>query len=751
MAKLRPGRWLLVPLGALGIAASVLLAREDPVARRADDARQRAEATPTAQPAAKQAPPAAPAAPPPTRRSWQVASSLGKALRHRAVCVTVHVGFDGGDAPTSLGTHGGTSDGLVEGLREERQRAYGGWLLDARHAVIEDPMMHPRFVSHLEVQLADRARIPGRIVGYLDAVDGVLVRLDTPARGIEPLTIAHAAGPYYRVAYDSYGLRWGLHVGPALESVHMRDDGEDVLDAGGRGLIVATDGSVVGYAAGRYVPLQGGWKSSPQGWRHLTDVSYATGCADLDRALRTGLLRVRLRFRSPPRTTEATPDFLRRSGDEDAEAVTDMDTLGLLIDPGQVLVLAELLPRMTARLEAIEIHLPDGAVVTARHRWSLRAYGAFVALTDSPLRGALPRKSMRTSALLGRLLFTARVEQRADRRVQTLGHVRAHEMEVGFAGSRCLDFPADIAGHFLFLPGGELVAMSLQRREDGVRPRWRDPECEMVPVDFLDDLARKPDAHVDATNRPAPADREGRRAWLGVELQSLDQRLARANDVAHLTEDGQVGSLVAYVYEGSPAHRLGIRTGDILLRLRSSGRPTPLALGGAGSSSDDDAPWRSVSHLDLFGRASRPPWPVAEGTISRGLNSLELGSICTLEWLHEGTLQAKPIVLSEGPVHFEAARHATSEELGLTARDLTYEVRRHFRLAADAPGVVIAEVEEGRPAGIAGIEPYQILSEINGQPVRNVQAFAEATRAKGEHRLTLRDVAREHVVLVRVK
>ena len=52
----------------------------------------------------------------------------------------------------------------------------------------------------------------------------------------------------------------------------------------------------------------------------------------------------------------------------------------------------------------------------------------------------------------------------------------------------------------------------------------------------------------------------------------------------------------------------------------------------------------------------------------------------------------------QGPPSYDSAPKYKQEALGLTVRDMTYEVRRYLQKKDDDPGVVISKIELGSKA-----------------------------------------------------
>jgi C-terminal processing protease CtpA/Prc len=64
-----------------------------------------------------------------------------------------------------------------------------------------------------------------------------------------------------------------------------------------------------------------------------------------------------------------------------------------------------------------------------------------------------------------------------------------------------------------------------------------------------------------------------------------------------------------------------------------------------------------------------------------------------------------------------------NEKLGLTVKDVTYEVRTGLQLGEEEAAVVIADVEQGTPAALARIDRYELIRAVDGEPVEDVETF----------------------------
>ena len=101
-------------------------------------------------------------------------------------------------------------------------------------------------------------------------------------------------------------------------------------------------------------------------------------------------------------------------------------------------------------------------------------------------------------------------------------------------------------------------------------------------------------------------------------------------------------------------------------------------------------------------------------------------------------------------MHYKNAKRARNRTLGLSVADLTFEVRRFFKFADDAPGVVIAKVKPGSPAQVAGLRPCELVTEVNGAPVKGARDFAAKVKDVRDLTLSGRRLAETRVVRIRI-
>ncbi len=189
------------------------------------------------------------------------------------------------------------------------------------------------------------------------------------------------------------------------------------------------------------------------------------------------------------------------------------------------------------------------------------------------------------------------------------------------------------------------------------------------------------------------------RAYLGVSIQPVTPAVAEAFKLGEAR-----GALVGDVAPGSPAARGGLRRGDIILQYE-------------GEAIEDSV------HLRL--RVARTP----------------VGSEVRLMVVRDGKRIPVAVKLAELKEEGEAAPSADSGSAGplsgVRVEPLTAALARRLGLPRGASGVVVSAVAPGSAADEAGLEPGDLIREVNRQPVDSVAGFRSALQAAGRGSVVL--------------
>jgi len=700
------------------------------------------------------------------RRGMEMVESV----RHGLVRVEHHLRQHQGERPESFVSGdpfsiggGGARENADALIGDERPLEGGGYLLEPTLVMTMDIGLHDRFVDRIRVRFGNDV-VDATIESW--AVDDVAIflRLARPLEGAEPLAFAAEGGA------ASWSVRWMRSEGswiaesrPFVERLALVDQQSNpywrTTTAPGT-LMLDDEGRVVGATIRGSYPRDRAILGDPRTWPRLDRDGRRELLERTARRADEVILLASLQFRSP-RQRGGQRRFSPYRSDGDGVG-TELITLALKLGDGRVAILAALPPSATARLESITLHSADGGTTTASFESTLRDLGVLTATVDAVTEedATAPDESIEPSGAIlastgllewrDRLLPTALVRISGRQRLADRGHVRFERFTVGWRGVVFATMIPEVDRTFVFSPEGTVVALPLVRRVVAAdRDRWRGVDWTLMPASLLAATLDAGDEAIDASNIPLSEDEESRSAWLGATMQELDPDLADALGVADVTMDGQFGGLVTAVYDDSPAARAGVEAGTVVLAIHSASRPRPIQI--VVDESDmgypGAFPWERLDEVpEEFFDQIPTPWPTIEDLTSTILMELGFGTPFELEVFVDGEVRRLPMVVEQSPPHYgNAARHE-EERLGITVRDLSFEIRAHLRIADDEPGVVIANLKPGGRASLAGLRPFEIITEVDGNPVADAAEFGRLVEGRTELRLAVRRGTRSRVV-----
>jgi serine protease Do len=187
------------------------------------------------------------------------------------------------------------------------------------------------------------------------------------------------------------------------------------------------------------------------------------------------------------------------------------------------------------------------------------------------------------------------------------------------------------------------------------------------------------------------------RGWLGVEIQEVTPDLAQSFGLPRAE-----GALVASVEKDGPAAKAGIERGDVIIKF--NGR-------------------------DVHDEHELPAL-VAETPIGKTVD------VVVLRNRKQQTLQVKVGELRESEVA-SARSEEPGSDWGIQVAQNNADIAKRFNLPTDK-GVVVEGVRPDTPAADAGLQPGDIVLEVNHDKVGSVEDFvAKAKESKKEHKPAL--------------
>jgi serine protease Do len=191
------------------------------------------------------------------------------------------------------------------------------------------------------------------------------------------------------------------------------------------------------------------------------------------------------------------------------------------------------------------------------------------------------------------------------------------------------------------------------------------------------------------------------RGWLGVMIQDVTEDLANSFKLSE-----PHGALVSSVKEDGPAAKAGLERGDIIVEF-------------------DAKPVKSSHEL---------PSMVAASPIGKDVD------VKVLREGTEKTLQMKIAEMpkGEGEIGSGETEEQSGEKLGLAVAPVTPEVARQLGIEPGS-GVLVRAVKAGSTAEDAGLQPGDVILEVNRKAVKSVESFKSAVSnsKKGESLLFL--------------
>jgi serine protease Do len=183
------------------------------------------------------------------------------------------------------------------------------------------------------------------------------------------------------------------------------------------------------------------------------------------------------------------------------------------------------------------------------------------------------------------------------------------------------------------------------------------------------------------------------RGWLGISIQNITEDIAK-----NINHKNKNGALVSDVFKGDPADIAGIKVGDIITEI--NGKPV-----------------KDTHELLL--------------TIA----SLHVGEKETIKALRDDKEILFQVTVAERKDKPEIAlTKKAGEYFGVSVQEITKDIAKQLGIPQDA-GVIVTDVEEGSPADDVGIQPNDIIAQVNKIKITSIKQYnsemSKAAQKKG--------------------
>jgi serine protease Do len=185
------------------------------------------------------------------------------------------------------------------------------------------------------------------------------------------------------------------------------------------------------------------------------------------------------------------------------------------------------------------------------------------------------------------------------------------------------------------------------------------------------------------------------RSWIGIGFDQLKDSPA----YKQLAPDTESGILVTKIWADSPAAKSDLRTGDVVVSVQGKTIETSREL------KDAIAPEKPGSVLTL--------------KVVRARERL------TIKVKTEALPSEEELA---GTGHMPEGEAVEAQTFGLTIQVLTKDLADHYGVPAGG-GVLVTEVESDSPANEEGIEPGDVITQVNRQRVGSLKQFRQALKA----------------------
>jgi serine protease Do len=186
------------------------------------------------------------------------------------------------------------------------------------------------------------------------------------------------------------------------------------------------------------------------------------------------------------------------------------------------------------------------------------------------------------------------------------------------------------------------------------------------------------------------------RGYMGVQPQAIT-----ADMVEQLGLKSTRGALIADVVKDGPADQAGVKPGDVVTAL--NGKPV-----------------------------------MDNNQLTRDVGVVPPGQPVHLDIVRDGKQRTIDVKLAPRPDETEVAVKSSKQgqgdsekgdALGLSVQDLTPQLAKRAQVSAETKGAIVVDVSPDSPGSEAGLEPGDVIVEVNRQPVASAADYKKAARS----------------------
>jgi len=180
------------------------------------------------------------------------------------------------------------------------------------------------------------------------------------------------------------------------------------------------------------------------------------------------------------------------------------------------------------------------------------------------------------------------------------------------------------------------------------------------------------------------------RGWLGVSVQDISEDIAKSMKIKDKS-----GALISDVFKGDPADKAGLKSGDVVTEI--NGKPV-----------------KDTHELLLM------------------IAGFRIGETIKIKIVRDGQEKVLPITIAERTEKSEmASAQQSGEAFGMAVQEITPEIAQHLGLTIKK-GLIVVDVQEGTVAEEVGIQPQDIILQVNKVKVTTMKEYQKEIAKAGE-------------------